>query len=133
MESKSLEIEIDCYTDASYSQQKSTSIIAYKIQNNPIKTIEFKDIKNTQAELLGIEFCIGYTIQNYPNVKIINIYTDCQNAWKQNYSNYKNHKQNQIQINLIKIKGHQQMELMNGHDLIFKQVDKMARKTLRNL
>lgn len=133
MESKLLQTQIHCYTDASYSQQKSTSIVAYKIGTNPIKTIQLNDIKNTQAELLGIEFCISYTIQNYPNVKSINIYTDCQNAWKQDYLNYTNQNQNQIQINLIKIKGHQKMEFMNGYDLIFKQVDKMARKTLRNL
>lgn len=125
--------EINCYTDASYSQQKSISVVAYKIHNEPINTIQFKDVKNTQSELLGIEFCINYTIQNYTNVKTINIYTDCQNAWKQNYLNYTNKNQNKIQINLIKIKGHQQMEFMDGDDLIFKQVDKMARKTLRNL
>jgi hypothetical protein len=130
MDSKSFQTEINCYTDASYSQEKSTSIVAYKISNESIKTIKFNDIKNTQAELLGIEFCIGYTIQNYPNVKIINIYTDCQNAWKQDYSNSN---KNNVQINLIKIKGHQKMEFMNGCDLIFKKVDKMARKTLRNL
>lgn len=133
MESNIFQNQIHCYTDASYSQQKSTSIIAYKIGNELIKTIEFKDIKNTQAELLGIEFCIGYTIQHYRSIKTINIYTDCQNAWKQDYFNYKNQNQNQIKINLIKIKGHQQMEFMDEHDLIFKQVDKMARKTLRKL
>ncbi len=128
-----LSTQINCYTDASYSQQKSTSVIAYKIDLDPIKTINFKDIKNTQAELLGIEFCINYTIQNYPNIELINIYTDCQNAWKQDYLNYSNQNQNKIKINLIKVKGHQQMEFMDKHDLIFKQVDKMARKTLRNL
>lgn len=132
MDSKLIAV-INCYTDASYSQEKSTSIIAYKISNESIKTIQFNNIKNTQAELLGIEFCIGYTIQNYPNVKIINIYTDCQNAWKQDYSIYSNDNMIPIKINLIKIKGHQKMEFMNEHDLIFKQVDKMARKTLRNL
>jgi hypothetical protein len=132
MENNELE-QIDCYTDASYSKEKSTSVIAYKILNEPIKTIILKDIKNTQAELFGIEFCIGYSIENYSNIKKINIYTDCQNAWKQDYIKYKNKNQIQIEINLIKIKGHQKMEFMNGNDRIFKQVDKMARKTLRNL
>lgn len=124
---------IHCYTDASYSQQKSSSIVAYKIHTEPINTILFKDIKNTQAELLGIEYCIKYAIHNYSNVNTIYIYTDCQNAWKQDYSNYTNQQSDKIVINLIKIKGHQQMKLMNNHDLIFKQVDKMARKTLRKL
>jgi hypothetical protein len=52
---------------------------------------------------------------------------------KQDYIKYKNKDQNQIEINLTKIKGHQKMEFMIRNDIIFKQVDKMARKTLRNL
>lgn len=120
------QIEINCFSDASYSQQKSISIVAYKIHNEIIKTIILPNVKNTEAELFGIEFCIEYVIQNYPLSTLINIFTDCQNAWKQNYSKYK------ININLIKVKGHQKMNLMNENDLIFKQVDKIARKTLRN-
>lgn len=34
-------------------------------------------------------------------------------------------------VNLIKIKGHQQMNKMNEQELIFKQVDKEVRKKLR--
>lgn len=132
MENNNFE-EINCYTDASYSKEKSKSVIAYKISDQQIKTIILDDTKNTQTELYGIEFCIKYTIQNYPAVKIINIHTDCQNAWKQNYTIYKNSDNLPIEINLIKIKGHKKMVLMDNKDLIFKQVDKMARKTLRNL
>jgi len=125
--------EINCWSDASYSQHKSVSIVAYKINFDSIKTIKFDNIKNTQAEIFGIEFCINLIIKNYPQVQIINIYTDCQYAFKQNYSIYKNQLNVQIQINLIKVKGHQKMKNMNWSDLIFKKVDKFARKTLRNL
>ena len=118
---------VNCYTDASYSQEKFKSVVAYKINNDDIKYIIYNEIKNTQAEILGIYFCIEYSINNYIYVDTINIYTDCQNAFKQDFSKYN------ININLIKIKGHQKMINMNSHDLIFKSVDKFARKTLRLL
>ena len=123
-------IEIDCYTDASYSKEKFVSVIAYKIHTNPINTIIFEGVKNTQAEINGIEFCIGYCEGNFPNVTIINIYTDCQGAFDIEFK-FKSNKF--VKINLIKVKGHQKMAHMNSNDLIFKSVDKMARKTLRKL
>ena len=63
----------------------------------------------------------------------INIYTDCQNAWKHNFVsiNPNTNANTNIKVNLIKVKGHQQKSNMNEHDLIFKQVDKHARKILR--
>ena len=62
--------------------------------------------------------------KNYPLVEKINIYTDCQNTWKYKDKYMEN-------VNLIKIKGHQQMNKMNEQELIFKQVDKEVRKKLR--
>jgi ribonuclease HI len=117
---------IKCYVDASYSKEKSTSVIAYIIGDEPIKTIIYKDIKNTQAELNGVLFCIDYCIENYSNEEII-IYTDCQNAFKQDYSN------KSINLKLIKIKGHKPSREANEDDKIFKMVDKYARKILRSL
>lgn len=119
--------EINCYTDASHSNIHSIAIIGYKIHDENIQSIILENVKNTQAELYGIKFCIEYSIQNYPNIKIINIYTDCQGAFTQDYSEYN------ITINLIKVKGHQQMIHMNSNDLVFKSVDKFARKQLRNI
>jgi len=117
---------IECYTDASYSKEKSVSVVAYKINDEPIQTIIYENVKNTEAELNGILFCIDYCIENYPSEYII-IYTDCQNAFKQNYSD------KSINLTLVKIKGHQPKREMNSNDLIFKMVDKMARKMLRSL
>jgi hypothetical protein len=126
-------MEINCWTDASYSQYKLTSIVAFKINDEDIKTVQLEGIKNTQAEILGIEYCIINTIQQYFYVTIINIYTDCQHALKQDYSTYNNQNNEKIIINLIKVKGHQKIVNMQWYDLIFKQVDQKARKTLRNL
>lgn len=122
---------INCYTDASYSNHKNISVVAYKIDNLDIQTIIYNNVKNTQAEILGIEYCIQYCLDNInmTDIDMINIFTDCQNAWKQDFNKLCPN----IKINLIKIKGHQKMDKMTNDDLIFKQVDKMARKTLRNL
>jgi hypothetical protein len=94
-----------------------------------------------KAEILGIEHCVKYVIGHYAkndifihsnNTLIINIYTDCQSAWKYDFNSIvTNLTKNKIQLNLIKIKEHQKKCDMNEHDLIFKKVDKHARKILR--
>ncbi len=127
--------QINCYTDASYSKEKAMSVVAYKIGENSIKKIFLPNLKNTQAEIFGIEHCIEQCLSEYKLINsdnlILNIYTDCQNAWKHNFSYLI--KTKNVQLNLIKVKGHQKKIHMNSHDLIFKQVDKYARKTLRNI
>jgi hypothetical protein len=126
---------INCYTDASYSKEKATSVIAYKIGTNSIDKIILSNVKNTQAEIFGIEHCIEQCLLEYDSTKtnelILNIYTDCQNAWKHDFNRLI--KTKNVQLTLIKVKGHQKKINMNSHDLIFKEVDKYARKTLRNL
>ena len=117
---------IECFTDASYSKEKSASVVAYKIHDEPIQTIIYENVKNTEAELNGILLCIDYCIEHYPH-EDITIYTDCQNAFKQDYSD------KPINLNLIKVKGHQPKKEMDSKDLIFKSVDKIARKMLRSL
>ena len=164
-------MEINCYTDASYSKEKAISVVACIINGEPIQTLFYPNIKNTQAEILGIEYCINYCLNNYLNyytkqhidkqhidkqhidkqhidkqhidkqhidkqilfneLLTINIYTDCQNAWKHNFVSTNANANTNIKVNLIKVKGHQQKSNMNEHDLIFKQVDKHARKILR--
>lgn len=114
---------IKCYTDASYSQDINTSIIAYKIGNDDIITKECKDIKNTEAELYAITECIKYCELNHPNKTII-IFTDCQKALQNKYAD---------NVTLIKVKGHKKKVLMNSDELIFKTVDQTARKKLRQL
>jgi len=54
-----MEEEIDCFTDASYSYHNSIAVIACKISTNSIKTIIVEDIKNTQSEIYGINYCIN--------------------------------------------------------------------------
>lgn len=115
-------MEINCYTDASYSKEKSLSVVAYKIGDNDINVLYFQDVKNTQSEIMGIQHCIRVCNEEYPDAEIINIYTDCQNAWKHEW---------QPNVNLIKVKGHQPKRDMSPTDLIFKQVDKMAIKMMR--
>lgn len=115
---------IECYTDASYSKEKSFSVVAYKIHDEPIQTIIYENVKNTEAELNGILHCIDYCLEHYPNQEIT-IYTDCQSAFKQDYSG------KPVVLNLVKVKGHQPRNTMNEKDLIFKSVDKMARKAMR--
>ena len=123
--------QINCYTDASYSNKKNIAVVAYKINDLPIQILTFAGYKNTQAELAGIVHCINFCSVNYVDIKQINIYTDCQNAWKQDYTELT---MNKFTINLIKIKGHQKIANMKTpEDLIFKSVDKMARKVLRSL
>lgn len=123
--------QINCYTDASYSNEKNIAVVAYKIDDLPIQTLIFEGYKNTQAELAGITHCINFCLKNYIDIKEINIHTDCQNAWKQDYTQLT---ANKFTINLIKIKGHQKISNMKTpEDLIFKSVDKMARRVLRSL
>jgi hypothetical protein len=127
--------QINCYTDASYSLEKAMSVVAYKIGEKSIEKIFLPNLKNTQAEIFGIEHCITQSLLEYDLTKnnelILNIYTDCQNAWKQDFCHLIKIKN--VHLNLIKVKGHQKKINMNSHDLIFKEVDKYARKTLRNL
>ena len=137
-------MEINCYTDASYSKEKAISVVACIINGEPIQTLFYPNIKNTQAEILGIQYCINYCLNNYTKQHInkqilfnelltINIYTDCQNAWKHNFVsiNANINTNTNVKVNLFKVKGHQKKSNMNEHDLIFKQVDKHARKILR--
>lgn len=115
--------EIKCFTDASYSQQKSLSIVGYKIGNLDVILEELPNIKNTQAELYAVEKCIDVCNKLYPNKNII-IYTDCQRALKNQY---------QKNVTLEKIEGHKKTLLKNENDKIFSGVDKAVRKKLRNV
>ena len=76
---------IKCFTDASYSQHKSLSIIGYKIGEHDVVLEELLNVKNTQAELYAIKKCIKVCNEIYPDDEII-IYTDCQRAFKDDAS-----------------------------------------------
>jgi ribonuclease HI len=117
---------IECYTDASYSKEKSTSVVAFKIGNAPICTKILKNVKNTEAEIEGIRECLRLCELIYGVDKMVNIYTDCSKAFQTTFNTNMN-------FIIIKVKGHQRKSEMNENDLIFKEVDKFARKTLRCL
>lgn len=118
---------IKCFTDASYSQQKSLSVVGYKISNLPIKLEILQDIKNTQAELHAVNKCIDESKIMFPNRNII-IYTDCQRAIKsfseEEYPSF---------VTIEKIKGHIKTELRNDNDKVFNMVDKAVRRKLRSI
>ena len=115
---------IKCFTDASYSQHKSLSIIGYKIGEHDVVLEELLNVKNTQAELYAIKKCIKVCNEIYPDDEII-IYTDCQRAFKDpNYS---------PNITLQKIKGHKKGSLKTEDDKVFSIVDKAVRKKLRQI
>ena len=123
-EDKSIENQtINCFTDASYSQQKKISVVGYKIQNNNVILEILNDVKNTEAELYAIQKCIDVCKTKFPNNKI-NIYTDCQRALKNNYAD---------NITITKVEGHKKKAVKNDIDIIFSSVDKTVRKKLREL
>ena len=113
---------IKCFTDASYSQQKSISIIGYKIGDRDVTLEELINVKNTQAELYAIDKCIKVCNEIHPTDEII-IYTDCQRAFKDPVY--------PLNITLKKIQGHKKGSLKDEDDKIFSVVDKAVRKKLR--
>jgi len=118
-----MEDNIECYTDASYSQFINTSVVAYKIGNDEIILEILENIKNTEAELYAVEKCISLC-----NKKNIKIYTDCQKA----VQNYKNN-QYPKNVVLFKVEGHKKTINRDEKDKIFNLVDKAARKKLRSI
>lgn len=123
-QNKSIENQIiNCFTDASYSQQKKISVVGYKIQNSNVILEILNDVKNTEAELYAIQKCIDICKIKFPNNKI-NIYTDCQRALKNNYAE---------NIIITKVEGHKKKAAKNDIDMIFSGVDKAVRKKLREL
>lgn len=113
--------EIDCYTDASYAKDVGGSVIGYKIGNNPIQLLFLEGIKNTEAEVMAARRCVEETELLYPNRRI-NLHTDCQEVMSQEFAYH---------VRLFKMKGHMKKKLMNNKQLVFREVDKAARKTLR--
>lgn len=116
---------INCYCDASTDPLTKLSIGAFKIGNKKIRCHLMKNTSNTDAEIRCIMNCINYCQNEFDmDIYFINIHTDCQKAVN---TIFKDH------FNIIKVKGHQPKRDMNEHDLIFKTVDKYARKILRSL
>lgn len=114
---------IKCFTDASYSKEKSLCIIGYIIDNSDVKITQLPNIKNTQGELIAIDKCIQECSVLFPNRSVL-IYTDCSRALKNNYGDH---------ISIVKIKGHVKKDLRTKNDNIFRIVDKTVRKELRSI
>lgn len=112
---------VTCFTDASYSKEKGASVIAYKICNDIINIKIIYNMKNSEAEKYGVEFVYNLANNKYPNC-LIKIYTDCKNI-----------KYSQNNLEVCWIKGHTKSNERNNNDLIFRQVDQKARKVLRSL
>lgn len=112
---------INCFTDASYSKEKGASVIAYKIGNDIINTKIMYNMKNSEAEKYGVEIVYNLANNKYPN-SFIKIYTDCKNI-----------KYSQNNLKIYWIKGHTKSNDRTDNDLIFREVDKKARKVLRSL
>lgn len=116
---------IDCYTDASYSKEVGGSVIAYKINDMDIRTKYLNGIKNTEAEIKGVDRCIKIASEMYLNSEI-HIYTDCQKVLElESEGKYPDN------VIVHKMKGHMKGELRDNNQQIFSQVDKRARKLLR--
>lgn len=116
---------IDCYTDASYSKEVGGSIIAYKINNMPIRSKYLNGVKNTEAEIKGVDRCIEIASDMYLNSEI-HIYTDCQKVLE-----LKAEGKYPDNVIVHKMKGHMKGALRDNNQHIFSQVDKRARKLLR--
>ena len=117
---------IDCYTDASYSKNIDGSIIGYKIGANNIVLDYLPQMKNTQAEVLAVKFCVDEVERMYPNKRItLFIHTDCQKVMTLNMNT------DNIDIQYVKMIGHMKKSLMNAKQKIFSSVDKAVREELR--
>jgi len=116
---------INCYTDASYSKEVGGSVIAYKINDMPIRTKYLNSVKNTEAEIKGVDRCIDIASKMYLNSEI-HIYTDCQKVLElESEGKYPEN------VLVHKMKGHMKGELRDKNQQIFSCVDKRARKMLR--
>lgn len=126
---------LTCFTDASYCQQTNIGVIVCRIYETSItpynyELLEFEKItlvkngiKNSELEKIGIDTCIDIFHQKHKDKCII--YTDCQSA-------VLNHTKDD-NIELIFVKGHSRKYELNYIGLIFRSVDKEARKHLRML
>jgi hypothetical protein len=117
---------VDCFTDASYSKSANGSVIGYKIGHGNIVLDFLPEIKNTQAEVLAVKFCVDEIEKMYPNNKVLLVvHTDCQKVMTLDMCT-----QN-ISVVYVKMIGHMKKSLMNDKQKIFSAVDKAVRKELR--
>nr|WBF70539.1 hypothetical protein [Megavirus caiporensis] len=138
-----------CFCDASFDPKSNTAIIAWKIGNNDIQYKIIHDTNNTRAEIIVLLKILSKINYNQQHI----IYTDCasllsrinsrdkiiQSNYKTNsgkdiknadlYSQIFNKLQDGIQVKHIE--GHLPIRDMNSNNMIFTQVDKLARKKLR--
>jgi len=112
---------IDCYTDASYAKDVGGSVIGYKIGDLDIQTKFLEGVKNTEAEIMAVRECVRLCQELYPG-STINIHTDCQKALQLDFG---------TGVVLHKMVGHMKNSLKDDKQLIFTQVDRLARKKLR--
>ncbi|ANB50830.1 hypothetical protein [Powai lake megavirus] len=138
-----------CFCDASFDPKSNIAVIAWKIGNNDIQYEIIHDTNNTRAEIIVLLKILSEINQNQQYI----IYTDCASLLsrinsrdKIIQSNYKtrcgkniknadlysqifNKLQGGIQIKHID--GHLPTRDMNSNNITFSQVDKLARKKLR--
>lgn len=123
-----------------------------KFDEKEIITKKFEDTSSTKLELESLL----WALKQINTKEKLHIYTDCQNIFsllnredklkKNNYFTSTNKKiKNHLlyeeffylnelyDLEFIKVKGHKKSSLKDEVDLIFSQVDKKARKELRNI
>lgn len=119
-------MEIICFTDCSYCPKYNIGVIVHKIytsENCFFQTIINLDgVKNSELEKIGISECIKDCSIISTECKII-IYTDCESSLKETYPN---------NVEIKYIKGHSKKSDRDNIGLIFRDVDILARKTLRD-
>ncbi|AEQ33037.1 ribonuclease H [Acanthamoeba polyphaga mimivirus] len=138
-----------CFCDASFDPKNKIAVIAWKVGNNDMQHEIIHDTNNTRAEIIVLLKILSEINQDQKYI----IYTDCASLLsrinsqdKIIQSNYKtscgkdiknadlyhhifNKLRNNIQIKHIE--GHLPTRNMNTNNIIFSQVDKLARKKLR--
>ncbi|AZL89130.1 ribonuclease H [Megavirus baoshan] len=138
-----------CFCDASFDPKNKIASIAWKIGNNDICYTIIRDTNNTRAEIIVLLEILSKINHDLEYI----IYTDCASLISRINSrdeiirsNYKtrcgkdiknadlysqifNKLQNNIKIKHIE--GHLPTRNMNTNNIIFSQVDKLARKKLR--
>lgn len=121
---------LEFYVDASYSPTTKIGISALitvvdNVESEPLIT-EYHNVKNSQLEKEGIEECIKIAnsyLEKNPDLKSIKVYSDCKSAVE---------KYNSELIEVVWIKGHKPTsKCIEREEIIFKKVDKIARKILR--
>jgi hypothetical protein len=116
--------ELDCYTDASYAKDVGGSFIAYKMGDFPIWLQYLEGVKNTQAEVFSARQCVRVARALHPN-HVINVYTDCQAVIRK--------EPRQKNVNFFKVEGHPKTKQKDERQQVFSQVDRTARKALREM